>query len=45
MSGETQEKVADIVRKTLAERFSDIAFGPIRVIPAIDEFGDGEPPP
>ena len=27
MSGDTQEKVADIVSKTLAERFSDIALG------------------
>ena len=37
-----QTKVAEIVRKTLAERFRDIAFGPIRVIPALDEFGDGD---
>ena len=28
MSGEVQEKVADIVRKTLVERFAGIAFGP-----------------
>ena len=34
--------MGDIVRRTLAERFSGIAFGPIRVIPAIDEFGDGD---
>lgn len=37
-----QTKVAEIVRKTLAERFGDTAFGPIRVIPALDEFGDGD---
>ena len=37
-----QEKVTEIVRTTLAERFSDIVFGPIRVIPALDEFGDGD---
>ena len=42
ISGEAQEKVADIVRKMLTERFSGIAFGPIRVVPAIDEFGDGD---
>lgn len=37
-----QAKVAEIVRKTLAERFGDTSFGPIRVIPALDEFGDGD---
>ncbi|MCY4510265.1 MAG: hypothetical protein OXG35_25380 [Acidobacteria bacterium] len=42
ISGEAQEKVAEIVRKMLAERFSGIAFGPIRVVPAVDEFGDGD---
>ena len=42
MSGEVQEKVASIVRKTFVERFAGIAFGPIRVIPAVDEFGDGD---
>ena len=42
ISGEVQEKVAEIVRKMLAERFSGIAFGPIRVVPAVDEFGDGD---
>ena len=35
-------KVAGIVRKMLTERFTSIAFGPIRVIPAVDEFGDGD---
>ena len=42
ISREDQEKVAGIVRKMLTERFSSIAFGPIRVVPAVDEFGDGD---
>ena len=42
MTGEMQERVADIVRKTLVERFAGAPFGPIRVIPAVDEFGDGD---
>ena len=43
MNQELQEKVADIVRETLVERFADeFVFDPIRVIPAIDEYGDGD---
>ena len=42
MTGEMQERVADIVRKMLVERFAGAPFGPIRVIPAVDEFGDGD---
>ena len=40
---ELREKVADIVRTTLVEHFADkFVFDPIKVIPAIDEFGDGD---
>ena len=40
---ELREKVADIVRSTLVEHFADkFVFDPIKVIPAIDEFGDGD---
>ncbi len=42
ISGEAQKKVADIVKEMLTERFSSIEFGPIRVVPAVDEFGDGD---
>ena len=42
MDEDVQGKVTEIVRETLAERFGDIVFDPIRVIPALDEFGDGE---
>ena len=41
-----RDKVADIVRETLAERFAgEFVFDPIKVIPAVDEFGDGDGEP
>ena len=43
MNQELREKVADIVRQTLAERFADeLKFNPIEVIPAVDEYGGGD---
>ncbi len=43
MGGERREKVAEIVRETLEERFADdLVFEPILVMPAVDEYGDGE---
>ena len=37
------ETVADIVRETLAERFAgQLVFDPIKVIPTVDEYGDGD---
>ena len=37
------EKVAAIVGQELRERFAgQLVFDPIRVIPAVDEYGDGE---
>ena len=41
-----RDKVADIVRETLAERVAgEFVFDPIKVIPAVDEFGDGDGEP
>ena len=41
-----RDKVAEIVRETLTERFADeLVFDPIRVIPAVDEYGDGDGQP
>jgi hypothetical protein len=46
LNQELRDKVAEIVRETLAERFSDeLKFDPIKVIPAVDEFGDGDGQP
>ena len=43
MKQEHREKVAEIVRKTLEERFADdFVFDPILVVPAIDEYGEGD---
>ena len=43
MDEQRHEKVADIVRNTLMERFADqFVFDPIEVIPAVDEFGGGD---
>ena len=43
MNQELRERVADIVRETLAERFTDeLEFNPIEVIPAVDEYGGGD---
>ncbi len=43
MNQELRTKVAEIVRKTLEERFADeFVFDPIRVIPTVDEYGDGD---
>ena len=41
MKSELYQKVADIVRADLAERYADdqIAFGPIRVVTDVDEWG------
>ena len=40
---EQRKKVADIVKATLVEHFADeFVFEPIEVIPAVDEFGDGD---
>lgn len=46
MNQELREKVAGIVRETLAERFAgEFVFDPITVIPAVDEYGDGDGQP
>ena len=44
MTRENKERVKTIVRETLAERFADdeFVFDPIRVVPLVDEFGDGD---
>ena len=44
MTRERDEIVETIVRETLAERFTDdeFVFDPIRVVPFVDEFGDGD---
>ena len=44
MTRERDEIVRTIVRETLAERFTDdeFVFDPIRVVPLVDEFGDGD---
>ena len=43
---ELRDKVAAIVRETLEDRFADeFVFDPIRVIPAVDEYGDGDGEP
>lgn len=43
---ELQQKVADIVKTTLVEHFADkFVFDPIKVIPAVDEYGDGDGEP
>ena len=40
---ELREKVAAIVGQELRKRFADqLVFDPIRVIPAVDEYGDGD---
>lgn len=46
LNQELRDKVAEIVRETLAERFAgEFVFDPIRVIPAVDEYGDGDGEP
>lgn len=46
LNQELRDKVAEIVRETLAERFAgEFKFDPIRVIPAVDEHGDGDGEP
>ena len=46
LNQELRDRVAEIVRKTLEERFAgEFVFDPIRVIPAVDEFGDGDGEP
>ena len=43
---EQRKKVADIVKATLVEHFADeFVFDPIKVIPAVDEYGDGDGEP
>ena len=43
---ELRSKVADIVKATLVEHFADkFVFDPIKVIPAVDEYGDGDGEP
>ena len=43
MDEQRHERVADIVRNTLMERFADqFVFDPIKVIPVVDEYGDGD---
>ena len=43
MNEEQFEQIKTIVRETLAERFKDeFVFDPIVVVPAIDEWGDGD---
>ena len=43
MRQERRETVARIVRETLEERFAgDFVFDPILVMPAVDEYGDGD---
>ena len=46
LNQERRDEVAKIVRETLTERFADeFIFDPISVIPAVDEFGDGDGEP
>lgn len=46
LNQELRDRVAEIVREALAERFADeFIFDPIIVIPAVDEFGDGDGEP
>ena len=43
MEQERRETVARIVKETLEERFvGDFVFEPILVMPAVDEYGDGD---
>ena len=43
---ELRDRVAEIVRQTLKERFADdLTFDPIRVLPAVDDYGDGDGEP
>ena len=43
---ELHKRVAEIVKATLVEHFADkFVFDPIEVIPAVDEFGDGDGQP
>ena len=46
LNQELRDKVAQIVRETLMERFGDdLVFDPIKVIPSVDEYGDGDGKP
>ena len=43
MQDELRSKVAEIVRTTLEGHFGDkFVFDPIMVVPAVDEYGDGD---
>lgn len=46
MEQKRREKVAEIVKETLEEHFADdFVFDPVLVMPAIDEYGDGNGEP
>lgn len=46
MERKRREKIAEIVKETLEERFADdFVFDPVLVMPAIDEYGDGSGEP